>query len=196
MKPRDDGYYQCQINMISFRYRMGGSHAQREIDSGDEWVGDVGRVADPASRSWSRSSSAVCKSRRRWSSELSVIGFVLFVILATGFFVVNPNASKVLLLFGDYKGTVKAAGFHWTNPFMTKKAVSLRARNLNGDKLKVNRRGREPGGDRGRRGVEGETKRPRPRSTWMTSWSTSTSRASRRCGTWRPSFPTTVPPTS
>ena len=69
---------------------------------------------------------------------MSVIGFAFFVILATGFFVVNPNASKVLLLFGDYKGTVKKSGFHWTNPFMTKKRVSLRARNLNGEKLKVN----------------------------------------------------------
>ncbi len=52
--------------------------------------------------------------------------------------VVNPNESRVLTLFGDYNGTVKANGFFWVNPFMTSKKVSLRARNLNGQALKVN----------------------------------------------------------
>ncbi|MBC8423838.1 SPFH domain-containing protein, partial [bacterium] len=52
--------------------------------------------------------------------------------------VVNPNEAAALLLFGDYKGTVKRNGFCWANPFMTKMKVSLRARNLNGEKIKVN----------------------------------------------------------
>ena len=51
---------------------------------------------------------------------------------------VEPNGSKVLLLFGSYKGTVKKTGFQWVNPFNTKRRVSLRARTLNGEKLKVN----------------------------------------------------------
>lgn len=63
---------------------------------------------------------------------------VLFVLTMVGFFVVNPNDSRVLVLFGSYKGTVKKNGFFWANPFYTKQKVTLRARNLNGEKLKVN----------------------------------------------------------
>jgi regulator of protease activity HflC (stomatin/prohibitin superfamily) len=55
-----------------------------------------------------------------------------------GFMVVNPNESMVLVLFGEYKGTVKRNGFHWVNPFFTKKKISLRARNLNSEPIKVN----------------------------------------------------------
>jgi len=59
-------------------------------------------------------------------------------LLLPGFFVIQPNMSRVLVLFGDYKGTVKASGFHWTNPFMSKISSSLRAQTLNGERLKVN----------------------------------------------------------
>jgi regulator of protease activity HflC (stomatin/prohibitin superfamily) len=64
--------------------------------------------------------------------------FVAAFIALFGFIVVEPNGSKVLLLFGSYVGTVKRSGFYWVNPFNTKRAVSLRARTLNGEKLKVN----------------------------------------------------------
>jgi regulator of protease activity HflC (stomatin/prohibitin superfamily) len=66
------------------------------------------------------------------------------IVALTGFFIVNPNEARVLLLFGQYKGTVKANGFFWTNPFMVKKRVSLRARNLNGEKIKVNDKAGNP----------------------------------------------------
>lgn len=64
--------------------------------------------------------------------------FILLVFLSMGFFIVNPNESKVLLLFGSYTGTVRANGFFWANPFYAKVRISLRARNLEGDKIKVN----------------------------------------------------------
>ena len=60
------------------------------------------------------------------------------VFLMAGVFVVNPNEGKVLQLFGDYVGTVKAPGLRWANPFYTKKKVSLRVRNFESGKLKVN----------------------------------------------------------
>lgn len=60
------------------------------------------------------------------------------LILAPGFFFVNPNGSMVLVLFGDYKGTVKNNGFFWVNPLFSKKAISLRARNFDSEKIKVN----------------------------------------------------------
>ncbi|MHC4942125.1 MAG: SPFH domain-containing protein [Planctomycetota bacterium] len=55
-----------------------------------------------------------------------------------GFFIVNPNVSRALILFGRYRGTVLENGFFWTNPFTVRKTVSLRLRNLNTDTLKVN----------------------------------------------------------
>ena len=63
---------------------------------------------------------------------------IVSVILMPGFFFVNPNGSVVLVLFGDYRGTVKNNGFYWVNPFFSKKSISLRARNFDSDKIKVN----------------------------------------------------------
>jgi SPFH domain / Band 7 family len=62
---------------------------------------------------------------------LGVLGFV-------GLFVVNPNEGRVVQLFGDYVGTEKRPGLWWTNPFTTKRQVSLRVRNFESAKLKVN----------------------------------------------------------
>ncbi|RME38032.1 MAG: SPFH domain-containing protein [Planctomycetota bacterium] len=61
-----------------------------------------------------------------------------------GFFTLQPNIGAVLTLFGQYKGTVTDSGFRWANPLYTKKKVSLRAHNLNGEKLKVNDRRGNP----------------------------------------------------
>jgi len=73
------------------------------------------------------------------------IGLLLLALLClSGFFIIQPNEAAVLLLFGDYKGTTRRTGFHFANPFFTKKKISLRARNLNGDKLKVNDKSGNP----------------------------------------------------
>jgi regulator of protease activity HflC (stomatin/prohibitin superfamily) len=80
---------------------------------------------------------------------------VLAVIGSVGFFTLQPNESRVLVLFGDYKGTVRKEGFHWGNPFYSggvtvqakrnpRMKVSLRARNLNGERLKVNDKNGNP----------------------------------------------------
>ena len=69
-----------------------------------------------------------------WLIALLVLG----VFLAIGFLVVNPNESAVMVLFGAYKGTIKKNGFFWANPFLTRKKISLRARNLDSDPIKVN----------------------------------------------------------
>ncbi len=66
------------------------------------------------------------------------ISLFLSLVLAIGFIMVQPNNSRVLLLFGKYIGTVKQNGFYWVNPFYTKKKISLRARNFDSERLKVN----------------------------------------------------------
>jgi regulator of protease activity HflC (stomatin/prohibitin superfamily) len=63
---------------------------------------------------------------------------ILAVVSLCGHFTLQPNEARVLILFGAYKGTVRQSGFHWTNPLYSKPQVSLRSRNLNGEKLKVN----------------------------------------------------------
>jgi len=79
----------------------------------------------------------------RWLIPL-ILGILLGILILVGLFVVNPNDSRVLILFGTYKGTVKKNGFFWANPFLTKKKITLRARNLNGEKLKVNDKAGNP----------------------------------------------------
>lgn len=64
---------------------------------------------------------------------IPVLGFLL-----AGFFMVNPNESKVLQLFGKYVGTVKVTGLRWSNPFYGKKKVSVKVRNFESGQLKVN----------------------------------------------------------
>ena len=72
-----------------------------------------------------------------WWALLLIIPFVSLVLMC-GLFVVNPNESTVITFFGKYEGTVVKNGFYFYNPFATKKSISLRARNLNGEPIKVN----------------------------------------------------------
>jgi regulator of protease activity HflC (stomatin/prohibitin superfamily) len=69
---------------------------------------------------------------------VSVVVIVVTSFLMAGLFVVNPNEGKVLQLFGDYVGTVREPGLRWANPLLTKKRVSLRIRNFESSRLKVN----------------------------------------------------------
>src|SRR5215471_3257559 len=97
---------------------------------------------------------------------LGIVSFPVLIIMLAGLFTLQPNEARVLVLFGKYKGTVRESGYHWGNPFYSngrrlglhvaaskeqqaqatvnylrsgrRNKVSLRARNLNSDKLKVN----------------------------------------------------------
>ncbi len=72
-------------------------------------------------------------------THLPIFGWgFLILILVPGFFYVNPNSSRVLVLFGEYIGTVKKNGFFWVNPFYIKQSISLRARNFDSERVKVN----------------------------------------------------------
>ena len=88
----------------------------------------------------------------------AAILLVVTIVLLTGLFSLQPNEARVLVLFGEYKGTVRESGLHWANPFMSngggaiaaktpaqvvaagssRNKISLRARTLNGERLKVN----------------------------------------------------------
>lgn len=64
--------------------------------------------------------------------------FFVLIISMGGFFIVHPNEAKALVLFGKYTGTVRQNGFWFVNPFVTKKAISLKIHNFNSEKIKVN----------------------------------------------------------
>jgi regulator of protease activity HflC (stomatin/prohibitin superfamily) len=68
----------------------------------------------------------------------AAVGAVLAALVAPGFVAVQPNEARVLVFLGNYLGTLRQAGFHWVNPFAAKRHVSLRVRNFNSERLKVN----------------------------------------------------------
>lgn len=75
--------------------------------------------------------------------DVSLLWYEIPLLVATliwlsGFFVVQPNEARVLVLFGKYIGSVREDGFWWANPFAVKRHVSLRIRNFNSEKIKVN----------------------------------------------------------
>jgi regulator of protease activity HflC (stomatin/prohibitin superfamily) len=90
--------------------------------------------------------SIVSGGRHRETAELvlGILGAVLGGLGLAGLFVVNPNEGKVLQLFGSYQGTARVPGLRWANPFLTKKRVSLRIRNFESARLKVNDREGNP----------------------------------------------------
>lgn len=64
--------------------------------------------------------------------------FLLILLIPSGYYLVQPNESRVLVVFGKYTGSVRDSGFWWSNPFAIKRHVSLRIRNFNSERLKVN----------------------------------------------------------
>jgi regulator of protease activity HflC (stomatin/prohibitin superfamily) len=73
-----------------------------------------------------------------WLAVAWALALLTALFLMAGLFVVNPNEGRVLQLFGDYAGTVRVPGLRWANPLFTKKRISLRVRNFESAKLKVN----------------------------------------------------------
>ena len=68
----------------------------------------------------------------------SIIGVIIGSVMLCGLMVIEPNQARVMVFFGKYRGNLLDEGFWWVNPFMSVKKISLRARNLNADPIKVN----------------------------------------------------------
>jgi regulator of protease activity HflC (stomatin/prohibitin superfamily) len=69
---------------------------------------------------------------------IAIVLFVVALLALAGLYTLQPNEAAILQLFGAYRGTTRVPGLRATNPFYTRRKISLRARNLNGDRLKVN----------------------------------------------------------
>src|ERR1041385_17930 len=72
-----------------------------------------------------------------WAIIVSILAAIVLLVALAGFFTVAPNEGKVLQFFGRYVGTVRDAGPRWTNPFYSKRGVSLRVRHFESSKLQV-----------------------------------------------------------
>ncbi len=75
---------------------------------------------------------------------LSIILLFLYIMHLVGFMTIQPNESRVLTFFGKYSGTAKQNGFFWVNPFYKKEKLSLRARNMDVEPIKVNDKNGNP----------------------------------------------------
>ncbi len=80
----------------------------------------------------------VARTPEAWLIVPLLVVILLNIILMTGLFTVEPNQGVVLTLFGTYQGTEKNTGLRWANPFLSKRKISLRVRNFETQKLKVN----------------------------------------------------------
>tara|TARA_R110002049_G_scaffold181272_1_gene348387 strand:- start:10383 stop:10745 length:363 start_codon:yes stop_codon:yes gene_type:complete len=69
---------------------------------------------------------------------LPILMLFASLVMLKGFVHINPNSSRVLLLFGKYMGTIKKNGLFWVNPLYSRKVISLRASNFDSERLKVN----------------------------------------------------------
>src|SRR5690349_7902197 len=120
----------------------------------------------------------------------AIVVFIVDLVCLGGFAVINPNEAKVVQLFGVYKGTIKQPGFWWVNPLTRRRRVSLRVRNFESSRLKVNDQDANP--------IEIASvivwrviETPKPSSTWMTSSITYTCKARAPYAPWRLPIPTT-----
>lgn len=73
-----------------------------------------------------------------------IVGCILSLLMVFGYIMLEPNESRVFLFFGNYRGTFYDSGFWWVNPLITAKKLSMRARNLNVDPIKVNDKAGNP----------------------------------------------------
>src|SRR5205823_1814425 len=79
-----------------------------------------------------------------WSIVAWIVVLIADAVCYAGLTVVNPNSAKVITLAGNYKGTIKEPGFWWVNPLTTRRPLSLRVRNFESGRMKVNDRDGNP----------------------------------------------------
>jgi regulator of protease activity HflC (stomatin/prohibitin superfamily) len=116
------------------------AHAEREITTWNGFISLFLGVALLAAGIWELAHGIAVE--RPASLLVTVLMFIALVVagalLLAGLYTVQPNEAAILQLFGSYRGSTRVSGLRGTNPFYTRRKISLRARNLNGERLKVN----------------------------------------------------------
>lgn len=112
---------------------------ERELKGVSGWLMIVVIALVAAAAGWS-----LANIDAGWAKVTSVVVVTLDLACLAGLAVVNPNEASVVTLFGVYKGTIKHSGFWWVNPLTTRRKLSLRVRNFESARLKVNERDGNP----------------------------------------------------
>jgi hypothetical protein len=112
---------------------------EKEIRGASGWVMVFAIAGVAAAAVWS-----LVNLEPGWTKAVSVFVLALDLALLAGLTVVNPNQASVVTLFGVYKGSIKHSGFWWVNPLTTRRKLSLRVRNFESGRLKVNERDGNP----------------------------------------------------
>jgi regulator of protease activity HflC (stomatin/prohibitin superfamily) len=112
---------------------------EKELTGLSGWLVVVIAIVTGAGAIWT-----LTRPHDSWITVAAVTVLALDAISVAGLTVVNPNEASVVTLFGVYKGTIKHAGFWWVNPLTTRRKLSLRVRNFESAKLKVNERDGNP----------------------------------------------------
>ena len=144
--------YICDIKMISNNYRENNKLLKYTVMknftySGWKMNGFVALLMDLLVLAGSIYSFVLLGNAEEFVPLFLISGLVLAIlaiIIACGFMMLEPNEARVLLFFGTYKGTFYDTGYWWVNPFMSAKKLSLRARNLNVNPIKVNDKAGNP----------------------------------------------------
>jgi regulator of protease activity HflC (stomatin/prohibitin superfamily) len=114
----------------------GTAHVEQRVTTASGFLALAAGVVLLAAGAW-----ALFEAVRPFSLGLLLLAASLFVVavfILAGLYTLQPNEAAILQLFGAYRGTSRVAGLRATNPFYTRRKISLRARNLNGERLKVN----------------------------------------------------------
>jgi len=116
----------------------GPAHREREVATANGFVAIAVALASLAGGAmilWQSLAGGI----PAWGTlALGILVMILAVLTLAGLYALQPNEAAILQLFGAYRGTSRTPGLRATNPFYSRRKISLRARNLNGDKLKVN----------------------------------------------------------
>ncbi|HEY5365642.1 MAG TPA: SPFH domain-containing protein, partial [Casimicrobiaceae bacterium] len=119
-------------------YRSSGMHTERPTFTYSGFVALVIGLALLVAGVWGFAGVALHGAMTWLSVTIDVVLVLAGVFVLAGLYTLQPNEAAIMQLFGAYRGSSRIPGLRATNPFYTRKRVSLRARNLNGDKLKVN----------------------------------------------------------
>jgi len=119
-------------------YRSSGMHTERPTFAYSGFVALVIGLALLVAGAWGFVGVALHGAMTWLSVTIDVVLVLAGVFVLAGLYTLQPNEAAIMQLFGAYRGSSRIPGLRATNPFYTRKRVSLRARNLNGDKLKVN----------------------------------------------------------
>ena len=118
--------------------RPGDVHAERPIVTLNGFLALAVMLALLAAAVWLIVGMAKSARPDLGSIATATLLMVAVALLAAGLYTLQPNEAAILQLFGAYRGTSRTPGLRSTNPFYTRRKISLRARNLNGERLKVN----------------------------------------------------------